>query len=88
MHRGDVVAAITRLEGRYDVVFIDPPYSVIPFEQVMEALRSGGHMSSGTILFLEHSSGVELPELLPGAKQTARKVYGDTAVSVYLGTGE
>lgn len=88
VHRGDAVAVIPRLEGRYDVVFIDPPYAVNPFERVLEALTSNERMAEGCILFLEHSSATTLPELLPGARQSTRKVYGDTAVSVYRYTGD
>jgi len=68
-----------RLEARFDVVFLDPPYDE---PSLPGALRLAGRLlDAGGLLILEHRSGATVlpaPGLLAG--RTYR--YGDTSLSV------
>ena len=84
VHRGEAAKVVsTRLDGRFDVVFADPPYAENPFEPVFSALVGAGLLSEGATLFAEHSVRTELPGELAGLAMTRHREYGDTAISVY-----
>jgi len=83
VHRGDVARVARRLEGEFDIVFIDPPYDADPFVEVFSALVGSGTLAEGAIVFAEHSARVALPERFPGVRLDRRRRYGDTTVSVY-----
>ena len=83
IHRADALAVARRLEGSFDIVFVDPPYAVNPFEELLGRLAEHGALAEQSVIFLEHAVKTRLPARLPGARLVSRKVYGDTAVSVY-----
>ncbi len=83
VHAGDAIAVTDRLEGEFDVVFIDPPYAMNPFERLLGRMEGRGLIARDAVAFIEHSSQTRLPDILPGVQIVSRKVYGDTAVSVY-----
>lgn len=83
VHCGDATKVSRRLDGEFDIVFIDPPYEKDPFEEVLSALNERGALAEDAVIFAEHSVRLVLPERLPGARLERRRRYGDTAVSVY-----
>jgi 16S rRNA (guanine966-N2)-methyltransferase len=83
VHRGDALKAVERLEGRFDLVFADPPYGEDPFAGLLERLSGRGLLAGGAWVFLEHSARLELPDRLTGVRLQSRRRYGDTAVSVF-----
>lgn len=60
--------------GSYDIAFADPPYGSKMLERVLESWRA---QRFARILAVEHAAGHALP---PGGK---RKVFGDSAVTIY-----
>jgi 16S rRNA (guanine966-N2)-methyltransferase len=58
----------------YDVVFADPPYESRMLDRVLESWRE---RAFSRVLVLEHAATHELP------RATARKLFEETAVSVY-----
>jgi len=88
VRQGDAVAVAGRLEGKFDIVFVDPPYALNPFERLFSRLKEGGVMAESAVAFVEHSSKARLPDELPGMRVVQRKTYGDTAVTVYRAGGE
>jgi 16S rRNA (guanine966-N2)-methyltransferase len=83
VHRGNVLTVLGRLEGKFDVIFADPPYSEDPFIALMTGVDRKGLLATGGTVFLEHSSRTELAEDMPGVSLVTRRKYGDSAVSVY-----
>lgn len=83
VHRGEVAKVLARVEGRFDVVFADPPYADNPFEAVTGLLVSRGLLASGATVFLERFHKLELPESLSGLALVTTRTYGDAAVSIY-----
>ena len=74
----DYRAAVDRLDGTFDMVFLDPPYRLV--EAYGDALsRLSGHLSPDCLVVLERlkSAEVMLPE---GFARRDVRLYGDTAV--------
>ena len=76
--RLDYRAAIDRLDGTFDMVFLDPPYRMT--EVYADALaRLAGHLNPGCLVVMERQKDVSLT--LPGGFRTFdTRLYGDTAV--------
>ncbi len=72
-------------EGPFDLVFADPPWSLVeegaPPLALGELARTGG-LSPGAWLVLEHASRTPAPDAEPLAREETRK-YGDTALTFY-----
>ena len=83
VHCGDATRVARRLDGEFDIVFLDPPYGEDPFEEVLSALCERGAIAEDAVVFAEHGARLSLPERLPGVVLDKRRRYGDTAVSVY-----
>lgn len=88
VHRGVAERVAGRLEGRFDLVFADPPYADDPFAAVFGSLASRGSLAPGATVFAEHGKRRVLPSALPGLRLVDRRVYGDTAVTVYRAEGK
>ena len=83
VRQGDTIAVLGRLESKFDLVFADPPYRLNPFEPLLGRLSSRGMLDRDAVIYLEHSSRTELPDKLPGVTIVSRRIYGDSAISVY-----
>ncbi len=82
--RGGGAEQVTRgLSGRFDIVFIDPPYGEDPFRTLFENLASAGALKEDAVVFAEHATRTPLEEAYAGVGRTAEHRYGDTTVSVY-----
>ena len=71
---------LTTFSGKFDLVFIDPPYEVSNSEvaENLEALLA--HLNEDAVIVLERSSRTPMPELPEGLTLTEEKSYGDTVV--------
>ena len=81
-------ALISRADGRYDGVYVDPPYEATLGERPMslalaERLALSGMLGSGGMMFVQHPGGLHLPEALDSLRLERRRRFGDSAVSVY-----
>ena len=81
---GEAISVLKHLQGSYKVIFADPPYGVNPFAHLMEEMKRLSLLAEGCTVFMEHDEGLVLPETLAGVGMRTRKVYGDTAVTVYV----
>ncbi len=64
IHAGDALAAIDGLGGRFDLVFIDPPYARGELRgRAFDALERGGLLRPGALVYFEWPRGedFELP---------------------------
>lgn len=86
IYRNDANKALFALEKRgrkFDLVFLDPPYRHKFGDELMTMMIAKGLLREGAVIVLEHESGYEYPELIPGFIQLRHAVYGETAVSIY-----
>lgn len=83
---GRVERALEKLEGRFGIVFVDPPYADVKtpgFVRVLEA--AAGLLADQGALVLEHASG-DVPPVagtVPALVLDRTRLYGDTAVSLF-----
>ncbi len=80
--RGRLPAALTNLQTKFDVIFIDPPYNDPGAEDTLFA-AAPLLVESGTIVY-EHSSRYNPPLSVAGIKMQERRSYGDSAVAFYF----
>jgi 16S rRNA (guanine966-N2)-methyltransferase len=72
--------ALYRLEGPFDIVYLDPPYSDdIPL-QLFRLLRERHLLAPDALLIYEHAAKRILPEI-PGYRSVREEVYGDVALA-------
>jgi 16S rRNA (guanine(966)-N(2))-methyltransferase RsmD len=80
--RAPVAAALGRLPaGRFDLVFIDPPYADGPEEALAAVARL---LRGGARVVAEHDARRPPPERIGGLALADRRRYGGTGVSIYL----
>ena len=83
VHRGSVERRLHQLEGRYDLVFADPPYDLDPWESLMQQLGNAALMEANGTVVAEHRHNRSLAPLYGMLGLETRRRYGDTAISIY-----
>ena len=85
---GDSLAALGTQSGRFDIIFLDPPYESGLLAQAMERIASFDILSPDGIMVAESPLGQELPAL-PAPYSLHREYrYGKIKVSIYHRAGE
>lgn len=78
-----VERALPKIEGRFGVVFLDPPYADVrspTFAGILD--KAGALLLPGAALVLEHASTDEAPGIT-GLELDRSRRYGDTTLSLY-----
>jgi len=75
--------ALSFLEDKYDIVFMDPPYADRFINQTAQQLALSGVIDSGSTVLISHASRVPLQESYDGLSRFKEKKYGDTCISIY-----
>lgn len=83
----DFLMALPRLQGPFDLVFLDPPYASGLLEPALMAIGRAGILSDRGILVAEHSSRETLPEAPEGLYGTDRRLYGAVGFTFYRKRG-
>jgi len=74
--------ALYRVEGPFDIVYLDPPYaSDVPL-QLFRLLLERSLLSPDAIVVYEHAAKRILPDI-PGYRSTREEVYGDVALAFF-----
>lgn len=68
--------------GKYDLVFLDPPYNKGILEQVLPLLES--HMNEGGRIICEHEQKLELPEKIGALVLKKKYKYGKIEISQFI----
>lgn len=75
-----VERALYRLEGPFDIVYLDPPYAHPLPLRAFELLRERGLLAPGALVVYEHAARTILPDI-PGYRSEREEVYGDVALA-------
>jgi 16S rRNA (guanine966-N2)-methyltransferase len=75
-----VERALYRLEGPFDIVYLDPPYANEVPLQTFRLLRERGLLAPGALVIYEHAARTILPDI-PGYRSAREEVYGDVALA-------
>ena len=72
---GDSLKVCKKIDQKFDVIYIDPPYFAGIYEKSIEAIKD----ICGGIIILEHVTDVEIPDNFEILKQ---KKYGDKFITI------
>lgn len=72
--------ALYRLEGPFDIVYLDPPYADPVPLQVLRLMRERELLAPDALVVYEHPAKRILPEI-PGYRSVREEVYGDVALA-------
>jgi 16S rRNA (guanine966-N2)-methyltransferase len=80
--RGRLPAALKSIPGPLDLVLMDPPYHDETAPETLNLLAE--HMARAGLVVYEHGSKYNPPERPIGLVLSERRIYGDTAVALYV----
>ncbi len=75
-----VERALYRLDERFDIVYLDPPYADPVPLQLLRLLRERELLAPDAVVVYEHAAKRILPDI-PGFRSTREEVYGDVALA-------
>ncbi len=70
--------------GRFDLIFIDPPYDAGLYEKVLEKINSVDKLSDGGIMICESRRETPMPELSAPYRKNREYRYGKVKLSLYI----
>lgn len=82
------IAFLARKNRHFDLVFLDPPYSMSLAEKALRALADEDILDDSSLIVAETDSREQLPLKIGRLTQFDRRTYGDTAISFYSPSGE
>ena len=78
-----VERALDLVAEEYDLVLIDPPYDLDPWETLMGQLSEGRLLKEGAIVVAEHGRRLELADVYGRLVRFKSRRHGDTSISIY-----
>jgi 16S rRNA (guanine966-N2)-methyltransferase len=82
-----VAKALTFLEGSYDIVFIDPPYSDTTIGNLLTQLDSSMYIHEESFVVVPHASRSPLEGKYGSLVAIKESRHGDTCISIYQREG-
>ena len=77
--------ALYRIQGPFDIVYMDPPYADDVPLQVFRLLLERELLAPDALVIYEHAAKRILPDI-PGYRSTREEVYGDVALAFFART--
>ncbi len=75
-----VERALYRLDGPFDIVYLDPPYADPVPLPLFALMRARALLSPDALVVYEHAAKRILPDI-PGYRSVREEVYGDVALA-------
>ena len=84
VHCSDVDRSLATLAGNYQLVLLDPPYTMQDLGALLERIgRDTGLVAESGMVVVGHSRFVELRPQFGALNRTSRRRYGDNVVEFY-----
>ena len=83
VHGGKVEKMLGLLTYGYDIVFIDPPYDMDPWDGILGRFGEGKLLNENARIVAEHYYKRDLPERTGRLVRSTVRRYGDTSISIY-----
>ena len=71
------------LRRKFDLVFLDPPYSKNLAPRLLRGMSAGERLSAVARIVVESGKAENLPVSFPGLEIVDARIYGDTKISIY-----
>ncbi len=78
-----VTKALTFLKDKYDIIFMDPPYSDPSINHMAIQLANSEIIDDESLIIISHASRSPLQDNYDGLSLIKEKKYGDTCISIY-----
>jgi 16S rRNA (guanine966-N2)-methyltransferase len=78
--------ALYRIDGPFDIVYMDPPYANEVPLQLFRLLLERSLLAPDALVIYEHAAKRILPDI-PGYRATREEVYGDVALAFFTRVG-
>ncbi len=75
--------ALSFLNNKYSVIFLDPPYSDHSINSILGELASSSLVGEGSTIVVEHSSRLPLNSAYGNFHLRKYRRHGDTCISIY-----
>jgi 16S rRNA (guanine966-N2)-methyltransferase len=87
IHHKSYVQFISKLDPKvtFDYVFLDPPYHMVVYEEVIKLLKP--YLLEDSIIICESKKDVILPESIDTLEKVKEKTYGIKRISIYQKKG-
>jgi 16S rRNA (guanine966-N2)-methyltransferase len=82
-----VSKALTFLEGSYDIIFMDPPYSDTNIGNILMQLDSPKYIGDTSLIVIPHATRSPLAEMYGNLRLIKQRRHGDTCISIYAREG-
>lgn len=79
---GALGGALGGEEGRFDLVFLDPPYAAGRVAPTLTALARGAWLADGALVCVEHPAGDDPVSPPPGTEVVFARVYGGCGLTI------
>lgn len=80
----EAARALERVSGKFDLVFLDPPYAQEEIVKTVEELCRRKLLSDDVMVVCETDKAVNLPEEIAELGIWKQKIYGISKVTVYV----
>jgi 16S rRNA (guanine966-N2)-methyltransferase len=85
VHQAGVEAALRRMSGPIDLVFLDPPYADADvLRHTLQSLARSDLLHSTSVVVLEQPATAEPPEAIGSLKLAKTRRHGRTRISLYV----
>lgn len=84
IHLQDVIKFLKNCRQKYDIIFIDPPFTKKMAHSVLETLSQSDVFHPHSEVFIESSSQEKVMESYPPLWQKSHKAFGDKYLSHYV----
>ncbi len=78
-----VTKALTFLNDKYDIIFVDPPYSDASINDLLTQLANSSVVGDNSLVIISHASRLPLHHSYDGLALVKERRYGDTCISIY-----
>ena len=78
-----VAKKLGRRGNRFDIIFMDPPYSKNLVEGALSSIVENGIIKDNGIIVVEHRKSDTVPQKIGDVELVRRQDYGDTSLSFY-----
>ncbi|MFB6466522.1 16S rRNA (guanine(966)-N(2))-methyltransferase RsmD [Cytobacillus sp. Hz8] len=75
--------AIMKRELKFDYIFLDPPYKKQQLQKLIELIDKNQLLQDNGVIVCEHSSNVNLPNIIGDLVNIKHETYGIIAISIY-----
>lgn len=79
----NVSKALSFLNSKYDIVFLDPPYADKLIDRIIDQIASSKIIDEDSVLVISHAARYPLQQRYDGLSVLKEKRYGDTCISIF-----